>query len=149
MRLLSLDAGEKRIGVALSDESGTLARPLTVLHRKSRQDDFDRIATIVAAWNVKRVIVGLPLTFDGEIGPQAHRVKRYARDLARVLNVPVELVDESYSTVDAEEIMRCVGQSREERRDKVDAVAAAVILQGYLNHGSHAAVPHEVLDGET
>ncbi len=148
MRFLGLDVGEKRIGVALSDEVGMLVRPLMVIQRKSRQDDFGCIEAIVKEWDVKQVVVGLPLTLGGEVGPQARRVKRYVRDLGRVLSVPVVLFDESYSTVDALEIMRAVGHSREKRQEKVDAAAAAVILQGYLDCGNHAAVPREVLDGE-
>lgn len=148
MRLLGLDVGERRIGVALSDENLMLARPLMVIQRKSRQDDFVRIAAIVDEWGVGRVIVGVPLTMDGEIGLQARRVKRYARELGRALNVPVELFDESYSTVDAVNLMRMVGHSRQRRREAVDAVAAAVILQGYLDRGRPTTVSYEVLNGK-
>ncbi len=148
MRVLGLDVGERRIGVAVSDENLMLARPLLVIQRRSRQDDFARLAAIIGEWQVERVVVGLPLTIEGEIGPQARRVKRYARELGRALNVPVELVDESYSTVDAANIMRTIGHSRQKRRDTVDAVAAAVILQSYLDRGSPSAVSYEVLNGK-
>jgi putative Holliday junction resolvase len=148
MRVLGLDVGERRIGVAVSDENLMLARPLLVIQRRSRQDDFARLAAIIGEWHVGRVVVGLPLTIEGEIGPQARRVKRYARELGRALNVPVELVDESYSTVDAANIMRTVGHSPQKRRDTVDAVAAAVILQSYLDRGSPSAVSYEVLNGK-
>jgi putative holliday junction resolvase len=129
---LGLDVGEKRIGVALS-EGGVLARPLTVLHRRTRVDDFAAIAEIVRVHQIQRVVVGLPTSTEGEIGPQARRVKRFARELARILPAPVVFVDESYTTVDALDVMATTGQSGKKRRERVDEVAAAFILQAYLD----------------
>lgn len=130
--MLGLDVGEKRIGVALS-EGGVLARPLTVIHRRSRLEDFAAIAEMVRDHEIECVVVGLPTSTEGEIGPQARRVKRFARDLARSLPAPIVFVDESYTTVDALDIMAATGQSGKKRRERVDAVAAAVILQAYLS----------------
>ncbi len=132
MRLLGLDVGEKRIGVALS-EGGILARPLTVIHRRTRVEDFATIADLVRQHQVERVVVGLPTSTEGEVGAQARRVKRFSRDLARTLPAPLVFVDESYTTVEALDIMTTAGQSRKKRRERVDAVAAAVILQAYLS----------------
>jgi len=134
MRLLGLDMGEKRIGVALSDPEGVLARPLEAIRRRSKRQDFETIDRLVEQWDVERVVVGLPLTAEGVVGPQARRVKRYTRQLRRVLSVPIDFVDERYSTVDALEAMRTVGLSPKRQRERVDAAAAAVILQGYLDN---------------
>jgi putative Holliday junction resolvase len=132
MRLLGLDVGEKRIGVALS-EGGVLARPLTVIERRRRVDDFAAIGELVRMHAVERVVVGLPTTTEGGIGAQARRVKRFARDLARTVPTPLVFVDESYTTVAALAIMKTTGQSSKKRRERVDAVAAAVILEAYLD----------------
>ena len=133
MRRLGLDLGEKRIGVSLSDVEGILARPLVVVHRRSKQNDFEAIARLVQEWAVEQVVVGLPQSLEGEIGPQARWVKRYARELAHVLDVPIVYFDESYSTVEADELLRAGGRPHRRRREMIDAAAAAVILQGYLD----------------
>ena len=133
MRLLGLDVGEKRIGVALSDPEGILIRPLEVIQRRSKRQDFEAIDRLVEQWDVERVVVGLPLTSEGGVGPQARRIKRYTRELARVISTPIDFVDERYSTVDALEVMRTVGLSPKRQRERVDAVAAAVILQSYVD----------------
>ena len=134
MRLLGLDMGEKRIGVALSDPEGFLARPLEVIRRRSRRQDFETLDRLVVQCDVERVVVGLPLTAEGGVGPQARRVKRYTRELGRVLSVPIDFMDERYSTVDALEVMRAVGLSPKKQWERVDAAAAAVILQSYLDN---------------
>jgi putative Holliday junction resolvase len=131
-RLLALDVGERRIGVAVSDPTGTVARPLTAIARASRQTDFEAIAQLVGAYEVERVVVGLPLSLNGTEGPQARQTRRYAERLAGVLPVSVELWDERYSTVTAAEILRGRRRRRHTRGD-VDATAAAVFLQSYLD----------------
>jgi putative Holliday junction resolvase len=140
-RILALDIGERRIGVAVSDPLQILARPLTVIQRASRADDFARIGRLAGEQGAIRIVCGYPLSLDGSEGPQGRRVRRYAEALQEAVKVPVELWDESYSTVDAEEKMQATQPrlSPRERRHWVDAVAAAVILQGYLNAQSQAA----------
>ena len=128
-RVMALDVGERRIGVAVSDPSGTLARPHAVIHRRSKVMDFAAVARLVTELEVERVVVGLPLSLNGEIGPQARRVTRYAQALAQALEVPVELYDERYSTVTADALL---AESGRKRRVPIDAAAAAVILQDYL-----------------
>ena len=130
MRVIALDVGERRIGVAVSDPTGTLATPHSVIHRRSKAQDFATVARLVAESQVERVVVGLPLSLSGDVGPQARRVMRYAQALARALPVPVELYDERYSTVTADELLAEGGRKR--RRTPIDAAAAAVILQEYL-----------------
>jgi putative Holliday junction resolvase len=128
-RVLALDVGERRVGVAVSDPSGTLATPHSVIQRRSKAKDFEAVGRLVAELDIQRVVVGLPLTLDGEVGPQARRVTRYAQALAETLDVPLEYHDERYSTVTADDLLT---QSRRKRRVPIDAAAAAVILQDYL-----------------
>ena len=135
MRVFALDVGEKRIGVAISDLSQTIARSLQVIQRSSRQEDFAAVARLTEEYEVEKVVVGYPRSLDGMAGAQARRVERYAADLAKALTVPVVLWDERFSTVSAERLMRQAGLRGDKRRERVDAVAAAVILQDYLDSG--------------
>lgn len=142
MRILALDVGDRRIGIAVSDPTGLIARPLRVLERRSKKEDFAVIAALVAEYGAERVVVGRPLTPRGREGRQARRVAGYARALAEALPVPVELWDERYTTVAAEEILRETRKpsARREKRD-LDAVAAAVLLQDYLSAHARTNVP--------
>jgi len=133
MRILALDVGDRRIGVALSDPTQILARSLLVLERTDEGKVLERVAALVREEGVERVVVGYPLSLRGGVGPQAQRVGRFAQALAKALEVPVELWDERYSTVDAERILRERGMDGRQRRRRVDATAAAVILQDYLD----------------
>jgi putative Holliday junction resolvase len=137
-RLLALDVGERRIGVAVSDPTGTLARPLTIITRASRQADFQAIAQLVDETAAERIIVGLPLSLDGTEGPQARTVRRYAERLAQAISIEVEFWDERYSSATAAEILREKGKRRRRRpaREAIDAAAAAVILQSFLEAGA-------------
>ena len=133
MRVLALDVGDKRVGVAISDPSQVLARSLKVIQRGSRQEDFVAVARLVEEYEVERVVVGYPRSLDGTAGEQAEKVERYAAGLAEVLTVPVLLWDERFSTVSAERLMREAGLRGKRKRERIDAVAAAVILQAYLD----------------
>ena len=133
MRVLALDVGEKRIGVAISDLSQTLARSLKVIQRDSRQEGFATVARLIEEYEVEKVVVGYPRSLDGMAGAQAERVERYAADLAKALTVPVLLWDERFSTVSAERLMKEAGLRGKKKQERVDAVAAAVILQDYLD----------------
>lgn len=133
MRVLALDVGEKRIGVAISDLSQTLARSLEVIQRDSRQEGFATVARLIEEYEVEKVVVGYPRSLDGMAGAQAERVECYAADLAKTLTVPVLLWDERFSTVSAERLMKEAGLRGEKKQERVDAVAAAVILQDYLD----------------
>jgi putative Holliday junction resolvase len=137
MRVLALDVGERRVGVAISDPTGTLARPLQTLVRGSREEDFAAIAALVAEHDVGLVVVGRPLSLDGMEGPQARRVARYAEALAAQLPVQIVSWDERFTTQTAEEILRRGCKEKDRRRARargeLDAIAAAVILQSYLD----------------
>lgn len=138
MKYLALDVGERRVGVAVSDETGLLATPLTVISRKSKKEDFARIARLACEQGVEGFIIGQPLNADGSAGPQVRRVERYAEALAqylhdRGLNLPLAFWDEFLSTQRAQQAMIASGRKARTRRARIDAVAAAMILQDYLD----------------
>jgi putative Holliday junction resolvase len=130
---MGLDIGEKRIGVALSDPDHILARGLRVVRRRSKEADMALMASLVEEHEVEKIIVGHPVRLDGRAGEQASRIESYAADLGTALGIPVVLWDESYSTRRAREAMIDAGRGRKERRKRLDAVAAAVILQDYMD----------------
>ncbi len=132
MRTLALDVGDRRIGVAISDPTATIASPVTTIQRVSVKKDQQLIAGLVREHEAERVVIGLPRTLRGELGPQAQKVMRFGEQLAEVLSVPVVYWDERHSTVDAERIVRSRGRGRQSR-GALDHVAAAVILQNYLD----------------
>jgi putative Holliday junction resolvase len=132
-RTLALDIGEKRIGVAVGDETGTLAHPLTAITRASKRQDFERIARLVIEQRAERVVAGYPRSLSGDEGPQAQRVRRYVEALAAALPVLVELWDERYTTVEATERLHEAERRRPRDRGQLDASAAAIILQDYLD----------------
>ena len=131
MRYLALDPGDRRIGVAISDATGLIARPLEVIARSSRERDQTRIRALIAQHKVACLVVGLPLNMDGSEGHQAAWVRDYTAALQATINIPVVLWDERLTTYEAEEIARM--QGRPVAKDRIDAVAAAVILQSYLD----------------
>ncbi len=131
-RLLALDVGEKRVGVALCDETRTLARPLLTLNRASKKEDFAKLAALCREHAIDKVIIGLPKTLRGEEGPQAQRVRRYALELQAVLNLPIDFWDERYSSVDAQERL-ALSDRKPRTKGEIDSAAAAIILQEYLD----------------
>ena len=134
MRVVGLDLGARRIGVAVSDPSGTIASPLEVLERSGDAvADRRRLAALVREVEAERVVVGLPLSLSGDTGPAAQAALAEAQDLADALGVPVETCDERLSTVSATGTLRALGVRGEARRRTVDKVAAAVILQSWLD----------------
>jgi putative Holliday junction resolvase len=138
MRTLALDVGDRRVGVAVSDESGSIASPLTVVRRASKVEDFARIARLAREQRVEGVVVGHPLNADGSAGSQAQQVERYAAALEEALrseglDLTFILWDEYLSTQQARAVMIAAGRKAKDRRARIDAVAAAVILQDYLD----------------
>ena len=134
-RVVGLDLGSKRIGVAVS--SGTIATPHSVLERrKNRAADHAAVAAIVAEEEAELVVVGLPLSLDGSMGPAARAAADEAEALADVLAVPVETYDERLTTVTADRSLSTLGLSGQARRRVVDKVAAAVILQAWLDRAN-------------
>jgi len=138
MKLLALDVGERRVGVAVSDSTGLIATPLTVIRRRSKAEDFATIVRLMREQGAEGLVIGLPLNADGSAGPQAQRVERYAAALADALRLEqlsfdLTMWDEHGSTQRAQTLMIDAGQSARKRRHRIDAAAAAVILQDYLD----------------
>ena len=133
MRVLALDVGDNRIGTALSDPTGFLASPLTTITRSSEPEDIDSVLRLAQQNDVEAIVVGLPLSLSGRAGPQAKKVTGFTARLSERAAVPVKSVDERYSTAQAERLLRQAGAKPSEDRARVDAAAAAVILQSYLD----------------
>lgn len=131
MRILAVDVGEKRIGIALSDALGWLATPLTVITYKKPEDGLAAIEELIRIHGVEQVIVGYPRSLNGTVGPQAKRVDKFVSQLRTRVQVPVLLWDERLSTAQAERLVHETGRSVQ--RERIDALAAAVILQSYLD----------------
>jgi putative Holliday junction resolvase len=133
-RVLGLDLGDARIGVAISDDERRLAVPLGTIHTGAPAD-VKAIAALVGEHDVTLVVVGHPLLLSGEAGERAHHAERFAEALRGFLGVPVLLHDERLSTVEADRALRATGASGRERRRTVDRSAATVILQSWLDSG--------------
>jgi putative Holliday junction resolvase len=139
-RHLGLDVGDRRIGVALSDETATLASALTTVTRSGGRKDAALVADLARRHEVAAVVVGLPLNMDGTLGRQAEKVLGFVEGLRRRLGpVPVVTRDERLTTVEAELMLRAAGMGWKERKGVVDQVAAVVILQEYLDERPPAA----------
>ena len=142
MRVLGLDLGTKRVGVAVSDPRGIVATPYTVLHRgRRRADDHRAVAAVVEELQADRVVVGLPLSLDGGTGPAARSALDEAEQLRKVLDVPVELHDERLTTVSAGRSLSAMDMKPGARRRVVDQVAAAVLLQSWLDGRAARSTP--------
>ena len=136
VRALGLDLGSRRIGVSVSDSAGTVATPVETLERSARTtEDHRGIADLVAEWEAEIVVVGLPLSLDGTVGPAARSVLDEAARLTEALAVPVVTHDERLTTVSAQRSLVLQGLAGPARRRVVDQVAAAVILQAWLDAG--------------
>jgi putative Holliday junction resolvase len=131
--LLGLDISDTRIGVAICEHVQSPARPLFTYVCRTRAQDLTRCVEWVQRYRIGAVVIGLPLNMDGTPGPRAQWMRRFSRELAERIPVPVILQDERLSTVEADEALQAQGLSREERAGRVDAVAAVLILQRYLN----------------
>ena len=125
--------GERRIGLAVSDEREMLATPAGVIQRTRLQRDLGLVLEHVNEKRVGAIVVGLPLTLDGKIGPQAKKVKAFVKALRRETQLAIAMEDERYSSAEAEHLLRQVGRKPSRHKGEVDAAAAAVILQGYLD----------------
>lgn len=133
MRALGLDIGEARVGVAVSDPSGRVASPVTVLDARALMRDPAPLQQLVEDYEVESLVVGLPLTLAGDEGHQALEVREVAERLAEVLGVPLEYHDERNSSAEAKRAMREAGMSEREQRGSLDKIAAAIVLQGWLD----------------
>ena len=132
-RILAIDLGEVRMGLAISDELMITAQPLPTWRRKGMQADLAQLKSLVGTWGVEEVVVGHPRHLGGGIGEEASKAQEFARQLKNALALPVTLWDERYSTVEAERSLIEAGVRRQRRQQLRDGVAALLILQGYLD----------------
>jgi putative Holliday junction resolvase len=138
-RVMGLDVGERRIGVALSDADRTLATPLTTIRAAPREQAFAQLRRLVAEHSVIEIVVGLPLTLRGEVGPQATIIQAFAAELEHALDLPIALFDERLTSAAAEQMLRDLGVKPAKRKEQIDQVAAAIILQDFLDHRRNGA----------
>jgi putative holliday junction resolvase len=133
MRILGLDYGDRRIGVALSDVFGWTAQGLEMIERKREGEDIRRIAELVKVHEVESIVVGLPKNMNGTIGPRGEICMEFAEELRQTLSMPVHLWDERLTTVAATRTLLEADVSRRKRKLVVDKMAAALLLQNYLD----------------
>ena len=138
MRVLGVDLGSKRIGLALSDSEASLAFPAGTLRSVGRRADIAALCELIQEREVERVVVGHPRHMDGRKGPEAQSAERFARALSQAAGVPVDLLDERWTSMEAERALRDMGHDSRRSRKHVDEVAAALILRTYL------AMPNQV-----
>jgi putative pre-16S rRNA nuclease len=133
MRILALDYGSKRVGVALSDPTGTLAKPLPFLPAKGDAKLARDVAALAAKEQAGLILLGLPRHMNGSLGESAALVQAFAAALGQATKIPVKLVDERLSTVQASRQLQEAGHDTRHQRGRIDSEAAAVLLQGYLD----------------
>lgn len=133
MRILAIDYGDARIGLALSDESETLASPLSTYASRSMRKDVDYIAALAKQKEAGRIVLGLPVNMDGSEGERAQKTRAFGAVLARVSGIEVVYKDERLTTVSAERTLIECNMRREKRKQVIDTVSAQIILQSYLD----------------
>lgn len=133
MRLMGLDVGDKRIGIALSDEGALIASPKETLERSGNRKDIAHLLDLARCEDVSEILVGMPFSLDGSEGPQAQKVGRFVEALKAETDIRVTTWDERLTTVSAERALIEGNVSRAKRKKTIDRVAAALILQGYLD----------------
>jgi putative Holliday junction resolvase len=133
MRTLGLDLGDRRIGVAISDPQGLLAVPLTVVNNEGEDATIANIVKLAEQYEAERVVIGLPYSLNGNLGQQASKVTAFAKNLSQHTRVNIQLWDERLSTKAADRLMSEAGTKRNKRKQQRDALAAAFILQGFLD----------------
>src|ERR1700729_3511710 len=138
-RVMALDVGKVRVGVALSDPLGYTAQPLLTLWRKSRGEDMRSLMRVIRKHEVGEIVVGNPLHMSGDVSPWAAKVQEFAEELRVRSGLPVHLWDERLSSVAAHEILDEAGHDRRDRKHVIDQVAAVVILRGWMGAKEQAA----------
>lgn len=133
MRIMGLDLGSKTIGVAVSDEMGFSAQPITVIRRKGLKQDLTELAALIDQYEVTSIVLGLPRNMDGSMGPQAEKSKVFGAKLEEEFQLKIDYWDERLTTVSAERVLLEGDVSRAKRKKVIDKVAASLILQGYLD----------------
>jgi len=134
MRIMGLDVGSHTIGVAISDALGLTAQALKTIQRRSLEKDVEALGEIVKQFEIGQIVVGLPKNMNGTLGEQAEKVLKWVKTLEENIHLPVSTWDERLSTVGATKILLEADLSRKKRKKSIDRVAAALILQGYLDY---------------
>jgi len=137
MRILALDPGTKRVGVAISDETRTLAPPLEFIPAEPFADFVARLQTLIREREVGLILVGVPRNMDGSYGPAAAQAQQLVAVLKEAIPVPIQTVDERLSTVQAQRLLRAAGKRARKQKTRIDQSAAAVLLQSYLDTLGH------------
>jgi len=134
-KVLGLDVGESRIGVAVGDSMGIVVTPMPAIQRSNLEDDLKTVVSLIGEHQAKAVVVGIPISLNGRMGPQARLVKRFIQALARESPVSVHSQDERFSTAEAERLLRQGGHQPSREKGLRDSASAAVILRAYLDSG--------------
>jgi putative holliday junction resolvase len=142
-RVLALDVGKRRIGLAISDELGITAQGIETLQRTRIRADLEKLKDVARQWNVRSLLVGKPLHMSGSESRQSEYTREFAERLGRYLQLPVIFLDERLTSVEADRLMRESGASLDERKNSVDRLAAVLLLESYLAHHSLATPPDE------
>ncbi|MCS6937518.1 MAG: Holliday junction resolvase RuvX [Candidatus Bipolaricaulota bacterium] len=132
-RILGIDVGERRLGLAISDESQTLASPYGVYERSSLESDLEYLKELITSQKISEMVLGFPMNMDGSVGPQAQAILEFKKTLEERFHIRVHLFDERLTTAEAERVLLSADVSRRRRRRVRDALAAVLILQGYLD----------------
>jgi putative Holliday junction resolvase len=138
-RVMALDVGKVRVGVALTDPLGYTAQPLLTLWRKNRSEDLRSLLRLIRKHEVVKIVVGNPLHLSGDVSPWAAKVQEFAEELRHRSGLPVQLWDERLSSVAAHEILNEAGHRRQDRKYVIDQVAAVVILRGWMEAQEQSA----------
>jgi putative Holliday junction resolvase len=136
--VLALDYGSRRIGIAVSDEEARFAFPAGFLACRGHERDLSALGELISERSIRRVVVGLPLHMDGRRGEMAAGAEKFANAIAEMTGLPVEMLDERWTTREAERALRESRRGRRKRREAVDATAATLLLRTYLEHARHA-----------
>ena len=131
MAIIGLDVGDKHIGVAMA--IGTIAVPVAVIKRTEEEEDMERIAALTRDYETELIVIGLPRSMDGSIGAQAELVIEFTKSLSNHIDIPIDMCDERLTTVTADRLLQESGAKRKQRKANIDAMAAAVILQAYID----------------
>ena len=132
MRIMAIDYGDAHTGIAISDQTGLLAGYTTTLHSRKQEAVVEGIGKLITEYGVTELVLGYPKNMDGTLGPRAEKAEAFAKVLEDAFRLPVALWDERRTTIDAHNILAASGKNAKKRKQTVDAVAAALILEGYL-----------------
>ena len=132
MRIMAIDYGDAHTGIAISDQTGLLAGYTATLHSRKQEAVVEGIGKLIAEYGVTELVLGYPKNMDGTLGPRAEKAEAFAKVLEDAFRLPVTLWDERRTTIDAHNILAASGKNAKKRKQTVDAVAAALILEGYL-----------------